>query len=296
VTNTVVTDVRPAAAVPQRRSDRWAALRRRPTRLVRACLQAAVGLGFLGVWEVAARTGAIDELLFSRPTSIVVRVAAMLGGEQVYGRTIYDHISITMQAILIGYVIGSVAGSLFGFLLGRSPFLAKVFEPYVLIFFAIPKIAIAPLFIIILGTGLQSKVAIVVMEVFFIMFYSTLRGVLQIKEDLIGLARVMGASRMTVLRSVLLPASLPSMLMGLRMAVPFAMIGAILGEYIASNRGIGWLVLYSGSSLDSTGTFAAIVFLLVLTWVLDRLVGVIEARTAPWLPKDEKSSAPATAG
>jgi NitT/TauT family transport system permease protein len=120
--------------------------------------------------------------------------------------------------------------------------------------------------------------------------------VLQIKEDLIGLARVMGASRMTVLRSVLLPASLPSMLMGLRMAVPFAMIGAILGEYIASNRGIGWLVLYSGSSLDSTGTFAAIVFLLVLTWVLDRLVGVIEARTAPWLPKDEKSSAPATAG
>ena len=257
----------------------------------------ALGLGvlFLFAWELASRHGVINSVFYSRPTDIAERLWQDLLGAKVYGRTIYEQIWITTQSVLIGYVAGAAAGVLAGFAVGRSKWLSRALEPYIVTFYAIPKISIAPLFILILGIGLESKVAIVSMESFFILFTITLRGVLEIDEELVQVARIMGASRRTVLGRILLPASLPAIFSGLQLAVPFAVIGAVLGEYIASNRGIGWLVLYSGSSLDATGLFSAIVILVVLTWLLTQVVSRSVVALAPWLPKDNKQSSPPTA-
>ncbi|MGH3741009.1 MAG: ABC transporter permease [Micromonosporaceae bacterium] len=246
--------------------------------------QVLLGVLLLGAWQWATEESLLNPMLFSSPERIAEELAEMAMGDEIYSRTIYDHILTTLKSILIGYVIGAPAAALSGFALGRSKLAAEVLEPYILVFFAIPKISLAPLFVIIFSTGLSSKVAIVVIEVFFIVFYSTLRGVLQVNEEFVHIAKVMGASRLTVLRNVLLPASLPSIVAGLRLAVPFAMIGAILGEYIASNQGLGWLVLYFGSTLDATGLFAALVFLVLVVALLDALVRVIEARAVPWQP------------
>lgn len=255
-------------------------------------LQILVAVVALGAWQYASDERLWNAMLFSSPERIFERILDMAVGQEIYGRTIYDHILTTLKAILIGYLLGAPAAALVGFLLGRSKLAAQVLEPYILVFFAIPKISLAPLFVIIFSTGLASKVAIVMIEVFFIVFYSTLRGVLQVNEDFVRLAKVMGASRLTVLRDVLLPASLPSIVAGLRLAVPFAMIGAILGEYIASNQGLGWLVLYFGSTLDATGLFAALGFLLGVVALLDLLVGFIERRAVPWQPRRTGTSKP----
>ncbi|MGH7487884.1 MAG: porin [bacterium] len=181
---------------------------------------------FLVVWELASRGGVINTVFYSKPTDIVVRLWQDVLGAQVYGRTIYEQIWITTQSVLIGYVTGSVGGTLVGFAVGRSKWLSRALEPYIFTFYAIPKISIAPLFILILGIGLESKVAIVAMESFFILFTSTLRGVVEIDEELVQVARIMGASRRTVFGRILVPASLPAIFAGLQLAVPFAGIGA----------------------------------------------------------------------
>jgi NitT/TauT family transport system permease protein len=246
-----------------------------------------VGVLFLFAWELASRAGTIDSVFYSMPTDILVRLWQDLLGAEVYGRTIYEQIWITTEAVLIGYVAGAAGGVLVGFAVGRSKWLSRALEPYIMMFYAIPKISIAPLFILILGIGLESKVAIVAMESFFILFMGTIRGVLQIDEQLVQIARIMGASRRTVLGRILMPASLPAIFSGLQLAVPFAVIGAVLGEYIASNRGLGWLVLYSGSSLDATGLFTAIVILVALTWLLTQIVSRSVVAMAPWLPRNQ---------
>ncbi|MBO0826389.1 MAG: ABC transporter permease [Streptosporangiales bacterium] len=254
-----------------------------------------VGVVFLLAWELASRDALINTVFFSKPTDIVARLWQDLLGAEIYGRTIYEQIWITTQSVLIGYVVGGVGGTLVGFAVGRSKWLCRALEPYILTFYAIPKISIAPLFILVFGIGLQSKVAIVAMESFFILFTSTLRGVVEIDEELVQAARIMGAPRRTVFGRILVPASLPAIFSGLQLAVPFAVIGAVLGEYIASNRGIGWLVLYSGSSLDATGLFSAVVILVALTWLLTQVVSRSVAMMVPWLPTDDERNDPPTA-
>src|SRR5690606_33882337 len=141
-----------------------------------------------------------------------------------------------------------------------------------------PKITLAPLFILALGIGLLARVGIVFIEVFFVVFYNTLKGVVEVNEDHVNIARIMGASRYRVARRIIMPSALPSILVGLKVGVPFAMIGAILGEYIASNQGLGWLILYSSNSFDSSGTWSAILFLVATTWALGQILATIERR------------------
>jgi NitT/TauT family transport system permease protein len=259
------------------------AARAEDRRLV-AVLQILTGAIVLGVWELAIAAEAIEPLIFSSPTRIGERIVSMLAGEIVYGRTIYDHIATTFQQIAIGYVLGASSGVLIGYLFGRVRFLRMIFEPIILALFSIPKIALAPLFVLVLGIGLWSKVGIVFIEVFFIVFFNTLKGVMDVNEEYVNIARIMGATRSQVLRSVVLPAALPSILMGLKMGVPFAIIGAILGEYIASNRGIGWYILYSSNSFDASGVWAGILFLVAISWLLSQVVNVVQARLLRWQP------------
>jgi NitT/TauT family transport system permease protein len=246
----------------------------------------AVAVVIVLFWQFASASGFINPVFYSSPSAIVSLLAHQFTGQDVQGTGVWVQIGTTVEEVVIGYAIGAAAGVLAGFVIGRSRLLTRALEPYILTFYAVPKISIAPLFVIIFGIGLTSKVAIVFIEAFFILFYSTFRGVLQINEQLVQVAQVMGASRRAVLLRVLLPAALPSVLAGLQLAVPFAVIGAVVGEYVASSRGLGWLVLYAGSTLNAAQLFGAIVLLIIIVWLLTRIVGFCVHRMAPWLPRD----------
>jgi len=256
-----------------------------PSTVFVVALQLAVAAVVLGVWEALIRAEFADPLIFSSPLRIAERLVEMLSGEIIYGRTIFDHLAATLQQIAIGYVVGAVVGIVAGYLLGRSRIALAILEPYILALFSIPKIALAPLFIVVLGIGLWARVGIVFIEVFFVVFFNVLRGVLDVNREYIHIARIMGASQTQLTRRVILPAALPSIMLGLKLGVPFAMIGAVLGECIASNQGIGWLILYSSNSFDVGGVWASILLLVVITWVLSRVAAWVEARALRWQPE-----------
>lgn len=247
-------------------------------------VQVLILVGLLAFWEFAIAMQFVEPLIFSSPIRIAGRIVSMLTGEIVYGRTIFDHISVTFQQIAIGYVLGAAVAVILGYVFGRVRTLRKMFEPIILALFSIPKIALAPLFVLILGIGLWSKVGIVFIEVFFVVFFNTMRGVLDVADEYVHIARIMGASRFQVFRRVIIPAALPSILLGLKMGVPFSIIGAVLGEYIASNRGLGWYILYSTNSFDASGLWAGIIFLVTITWLLGQIVNIIQARVLRWQP------------
>jgi NitT/TauT family transport system permease protein len=151
--------------------------------------------------------------------------------------------------------------------------------------------ALAPLFVIWLGIGLASKVAIVFISVFFLTFFNTYAGVKGVPEDLVNLARIMRASRWAIIGKVILPAAMPSIILGLKMGLPYGIIGAFVGEFIASNRGIGYFILYSSSVFDSTGVFAGVLTLLALVVLANWGLGRLEARLVRWKPAQDTTVA-----
>ncbi len=240
--------------------------------LLRLLLAAAI----LGAWQFASGR-LIDAIFLSTPVLVVERLA-----EMVLTGSIFVHLEATVTEVALGYVMGAVVGLALGFATGRSAVLSQTLEPFLMAFYGIPKMALAPLFVVWLGIGLASKVAIVFLSVFFLTFFNTFAGVRGVNEDLINIARIMGASRRNVLGKVIFPAATPSIVLGLKMGLPYGIIGAFVGEFIASNKGIGYLILYSASTFDSTGVFAGIFTVLLLVVVANWMLGRLEARLVRW--------------
>jgi NitT/TauT family transport system permease protein len=246
--------------------------------------QVVLGLAFLALWQALSVLNVLNPLLYSNPVAIAQKLIAYLSGQTVYSRTIYDHLLVTFEEMAVGYVIGALVGAGAGFALGRSRFASRVLEPYILAIYSVPKIALAPLFVLVLGIGFQSKMGVVIMEVFFLVFFNTFAGVRGVNEEFVNLARIMGASRAQLIRRVIIPSALPSIIVGLKMGAPLAMVGAVIGEFIASNQGLGWLILYSGSNYDAAGLFASIALLVIIVWVLGQVLNHLEARLLRWRP------------
>lgn len=244
-------------------------------RIVHAFLPAIV---IIGVWEFGAHF-LFDPRFVGQPSDILrYLVTEMRRGE------IWGDAAITFWEIMVGYVIGAVAGGVVGFILGFRPRLARIVEPYILVFSAIPKIAIAPIIIIALGIGTQSKVAIVVSMVFFLMFYAVFSGVKQIEPDFIYQARIMGARRDEVVRYVVIPAIAPNIFDGLKTSIIFAVIGALIGEFIAAKAGLGFYILNASGAFNINGIWVGVIVIVTLVFVLTTVIGLIERRVLRWLP------------
>lgn len=240
----------------------------------------AFGLLLFGGWELASGR-LIDEAFVSRPTLIAVRIwELLLNGEA------WFHLRITVLEMVYGFVLGATTGLLLGFLLGRSTYWAAVFEPYLMAFYGIPRIALAPILIIWLGIGIWSKVAIVFIQVFFLVFINTYAGMRNINEEYVLLARVMGASPTLIMRRVILPSAAPFIMLGLRSAVPYSVIGAVVGEFMAANKGIGYYINYSGATFDSAGAFAGIALLLCYITLANMFIQRVERSVIRWKKSD----------
>jgi NitT/TauT family transport system permease protein len=232
----------------------------------------------VGAWQLASGR-LVDPIFLSSPAAVAARLVEIFASGEILG-----HLRATVTAVVQGYVAGALVGVALGFATGRSATLSQTIEPFLMAFYSIPKMALAPLFVIWLGIGLASKVAIVFLSVFFLTFFNTYAGVKGVGEDLVNLARVMRASRRTVLFKVVLPAATPSIMLGLRMGLPYGIIGAFVGEFIASNKGIGYYILYSSSVFDATGVFAGVLTLLALVVLANWGLGRLEARLVRWRP------------
>src|SRR5665213_1073723 len=240
-----------------------------------AC-QVALGVALLLLWQ-GASDRLVDSFFISNPIAV---------GERLYGwiadGSLFLHIWATVYETLLGFIIGAVIGAVLGVWLGVSPFASRLLNPYLGALNALPKVALAPLFVLWFGLGIESKIALAAVLVLFLVFLNTFAGVRQVDQDLIDGARLMRATRMQLVTKVIVPSALSWVFAGLRVSVPYALIGAVLGEMIASNRGLGYLVQYSGAQFDTAGVFAVLIVIALLAMALNFMVDIVQYRMERW--------------
>lgn len=222
------------------------------------------------LWEyLPVRPGL--RLWLSSPSMIFQTLAAWF-----IDGSIWLHIGATLQAMLTGYVLGCAIGIMAGLTFGFMPRTYLVLAPYLSALYALPKVALVPLFILVLGIGIASKVALVVMTVFFIVLNSTLDGVRDVDTDLTRALTLMGASRLETIRKVILPGTLAWIFTGMRISVRYAFTGTLLAELIGSNRGLGYLIEYNSGIFNATGAYAAVLIIVVLSVTMSEFLIWIE--------------------
>jgi len=219
----------------------------------------------------------VPAYLISSPTAVGHRLVDLFKSGDVW-----PDLWITTQELLIGYVVGVVGGVVVGVVLGTSRIAAALIEPLLAALNSIPKIALAPLFLLWFGIGLGSKIAIAAMTVFFVMFYNVYMGMGTIPNGLVNTLQIMGASRHTMVRQLVLPQLTVPILAGLKAGVSFAMIGVVVGEFVAADHGLGYYVRNSTDLFDSPGVYAGIILLMLLVLIGVGLVTLLERRLLRW--------------
>jgi NitT/TauT family transport system permease protein len=245
-------------------------------RLLLLAGQVAVVAAILVAWQLASGT-LIPQLWVSNP----VRIANTLWTWFATG-SVWQHLFSTLLVLALGYGLGAGAGIVLGLALGMMPKVERVVAPYVAALFCLPKIALLPLFVIFLGIGIESRIMLVAVVVVFLTLYSTIDGVRDVDRDLIDSLRLMGANRFEILAKVLLPSALTWIYTGLRVSVSYALTTAVVGELLQSNRGLGFLIESSASRFDSTGVFAAVVLLVIMSVALVETLTKLEKRATRW--------------
>jgi len=243
---------------------------------------------FLGLWEWFSRAGVIDKFNFSMPSEVYdqIRTWVMHGTAQ---GSLGAQIWATLQEALYGWVIGVAAGVLLGIALGRVRFLADVFGPYVKILNAMPRIVLAPIFLIWFGLGPASKVASAVVLVFFPVFFNAFQGAREVDRNLVANARILGASNRQVTFQVVIPSATSWIFTSLHVSFGFALIGAIVGEYIGATKGLGLMVSTAQGTFNAAGVYAAMVILAVVALIAEGLLTFLEKRLFRWKPADSGS-------
>jgi NitT/TauT family transport system permease protein len=238
--------------------------------------QVALGVVILLLWQGASGR-LVDNFFISNPIDVGRRLL-----DWIADGSLFIHIWATVYATVLGFIVGSIGGVALGIWLGVSPFTSRLLNPYLNALNALPKVALAPLFVLWFGLGIESKVALAAVLVLFLVFLNTYAGVREVDQDLIDGARLMKATRTQVITKVIIPSAMSWVFAGLKISVPYALIGAVLGEMIAANRGLGYLVQFSGSQFDSAGVFAVLIVIALLAVALNFLVEFVQHRMQQW--------------
>jgi NitT/TauT family transport system permease protein len=241
--------------------------------------QLLLGLTLLGLWQWGATAGAIDKFFFSRPVDIAVRVA-----EWVWTGSIWGHLITTLAEATLSFAIGVTLGIAAGFLLARVEWLSALLDPYIRIFNALPRVVLAPVFLLWFGLGIWSKVALGVTVVFFIVFFNAFHGVRDVDRVLLNNARMLGASERQLIRHVLIPSALTWIFSSLHISIGFAIIAVVVGEYLGSSKGVGYVISQAEGVFDTTGVFAGMTVLAAFVLVVGAIVSRVERRLLRWKP------------
>ena len=196
--------------------------------------------------------------------------------------TLWPNTWVTVKEVLLGYAFGAGAGAVAGFAIAAQRVAERMLDPFIMALYSIPKVALAPLFIIWFGIGLEMKVIMAAATVFFLVFINTVHGVQEIDPALLDAVRLMGGRRRHLLLKVTLPGAMSGLITGLRVAVPYALIGAVIAELVATNAGLGYLIDNSASQFDTAGVFAALLVLSVIAAILNQGVTLLARRSVRW--------------
>lgn len=244
-------------------------------------IRTAIVVGFLLAWELASGRW-IEPFLISSPTRILT---SLVNG--FYSGDLLQHTWVTFLEVVIGYPIGAIAGIALGYSFGRSRLLAEIFEPIIIALNGIPRTALAPLFIVWLGIGLWSKVGVVFLLTFFLNFFNTYMGMRQMDQEYVDLAGLMGVKGWKLTFKVIFPAISPYVFTGIRTSIPFAVIGAIVGEFVAATEGVGFYIRMSAGIFKTADVFVGIIVLMIMVIVMDKFAEAVERRALRWQTQKE---------
>jgi len=240
-------------------------------------IQIVLLVAIVGGWQLGVAAGFIDVFFFPAPVDIFNQVASW-----VVDTSFYSHVAITLTETVLGYLVGTALGVAAGVWLGLSRSTARILDPFIKGLNAIPRVVLAPIFVLWLGLGLWSKVALAVTLVFFVTFFNALQGVREVNPVVLSNARILGARRTDLLRHVYFPAAASWILSSLRTSVGFAVVGAIIGEYLGSSAGLGYLIAQAEGNFDAVGVFAGILILAVFVLIIDSILDIAEKHLIKW--------------
>ena len=249
--------------------------------------QGAIFLFIVVGWQVSALTGFIDPFFFGSPWGICVRLYTWALNGTAYG-SFWLQIWVTLEESILGFIVGVTSGVFFGVLLGEVPYLAEIIGPYIKIVNALPRIVLGSIFVMWLGLGLPSKVLLAAVLVFFVVFFNAFQGVRSVDRNLISNARILGASRLQVVRHVVFPSAMTWIIASLHVALGFSIIGAIVGEFLGSQRGLGLVIATAQNTFDANGVFGAMLVIGGLALSAEWVMSKVEKRLLAWQPSNTR--------
>jgi NitT/TauT family transport system permease protein len=252
-------------------------------------LRVAIFVVLIGGWELCARTHVVDPFFFGEPSKIATQLNTWVSQGTDAG-SLWEQIYVTLQEAVLGFVIGVVLGIVCGIALGRVQLLADIFSPYIKVMNSIPRIVLGSIFILWFGLGLTSKVALAVVLVFFAVFFNAFQGAREVDRNLVANARILGASPRQVTRHVVLPSAMTWIIASMHISFGFALIGAIVGEFLGAQRGLGLLISQAQGTFNADGVFAAMVIIAIVALVAEGLITLLERRLLAWRPPAASSA------
>jgi NitT/TauT family transport system permease protein len=233
-------------------------------------------IGLLLVWEFSAGH-LFNEFWSSRPSLIGERLFALLKSGE-----IWRHVSTTVSEAVLGLFLGAIVGTPIGIALAHYRRAAKIVDPFVMGLYGLPRVALAPMFILWFGISLFSKVMMSFSMVVFVFILNVTEGIRTVDPDMIDLMRTMRAPRSYIMRKVTIPSIVPWLIASFRIGIGLSLVGAVVGELIGANRGLGWYVVRAGGQLDTTGVFAGLFLLMLLAMIANQIIFMIEQRALHW--------------
>jgi NitT/TauT family transport system permease protein len=254
------------------------------SRVTLLAMQILVAIVCIGAWYIFSTYPIAGRVLlppffFSNPVDVAKQIV-----DWFVSGVIWKHLWVTLEESILAFVIGSAGGILVGFWFARQPRTAAVFDPYVKIANALPRVVLAPIFTLWLGLGIWSKVALGVTLVFFIVFFNVYQGVKEVSPTVLANARMLGMNERQLMRHVYWPSALSWMFSSLHTSVGFAVVGAVVGEYLGAAAGLGYLIQQAEGVFDVAGVFAGMVVLAAFVIVIDVIVSIVERRLLVWRP------------
>jgi NitT/TauT family transport system permease protein len=261
-------------------------------RVLILALRVGLAVVIIGSWEFLTRLGchgpdsgtcAVDPFFFGQPSGIGAQLVTWVQKGTAQG-PLWEQILVTLEETVLGFAIGVILGIIFGVALGRNRLLSDVLGPYIKAMNAMPRVVLGSIFTISLGLGLASKVALAVVLVFFVVFFNAFQGVREVDRDLLANARILGARPGQMNRHVILPSALSWITASLHTSFGFALVGAIVGEYLGARQGIGLMIATAQGTFNANGVYAAMLILAVVAILAETLVTRLENRLIRWRP------------
>jgi len=266
-----------------------AARARKPRHLTRRRLgvyaaRLATLIFIVGGWQLFTQWKIVDPFFFGQPSGIVSKLWYWVNHGTAYG-SLGSQVWVTIKEGLLGFLFGTLGGIIVGVLLGQVRFLSDVLSPYIKAANALPRIVLGSIFVVWLGLGTSSKVMLAAVLVFFVVFFNAFQGVREVDDNLLANVRILGASRWEVVRNVVIPSAMTWIIASLHVAFGFAIIGAIVGEFLGAQQGLGLIIATAQNQFDPDGVFAAMLIIAVIALTAEWLIGLLERSLLSWRPQ-----------